>query len=134
MSLFDLDILISHSKKIRLQQLRDEASITKTLAMRISSRYRRALIDKLVFRQREAEMRTGKKIPGKEKYISSQLPSYPTPPPPPPDTMYIQPPVHAPVYPRINRKFLDIATLTEYQVPWEFDRVGLASWSYRLAS
>lgn len=32
-----------------------------------------------------------------------------------------------PVFPRINRKFLDIETLEHYQVPWEWDRVNLAT-------
>ena len=32
---------------------------------------------------------------------------------------------HVPVYPRINRKFLDIETLEHYHVPWEWDRVSL---------
>jgi hypothetical protein len=32
-----------------------------------------------------------------------------------------------PVYPRINRKFLDIETLERYDVPWEWDRVSPCS-------
>ncbi|KEQ91899.1 hypothetical protein AUEXF2481DRAFT_447925 [Aureobasidium subglaciale EXF-2481] len=31
---------------------------------------------------------------------------------------------HVPVYPRINRKFLDIETLEHYHVPWEWDRAN----------
>jgi hypothetical protein len=31
---------------------------------------------------------------------------------------------HVPVFPRINRKFLDIETLEHYHVPWEWDRVS----------
>lgn len=31
---------------------------------------------------------------------------------------------HVPVYPRINRKYLDIETLEHYKVPWEWDRVS----------
>lgn len=39
---------------------------------------------------------------------------------------------HVPVYPRINRKYLDIETLEHYRVPWEWDRVSqhLASGAY----
>jgi chemotaxis protein histidine kinase CheA len=33
---------------------------------------------------------------------------------------------HVPVFPRINRKFLDIETLEHYHVPWEWDRVSFA--------
>ena len=33
---------------------------------------------------------------------------------------------HVPVYPRINRKYLDIETLEHYHVPWEWDRVSLS--------
>ncbi|KAI4850474.1 hypothetical protein E4T44_02730 [Aureobasidium sp. EXF-8845] len=31
---------------------------------------------------------------------------------------------HVPIFPRINRKFLDIETLEHYQVPWEWDRAN----------
>ncbi|KAH0267354.1 hypothetical protein KCU91_g10154, partial [Aureobasidium melanogenum] len=31
---------------------------------------------------------------------------------------------HVPVYPRINRKYLDIETLEHYRVPWEWDRAN----------
>jgi len=31
---------------------------------------------------------------------------------------------HVPVYPRINRRYLDIETLEHYHVPWEWDRVS----------
>jgi chemotaxis protein histidine kinase CheA len=34
---------------------------------------------------------------------------------------------HVPVFPRINRKFLDIETLEHYHVPWEWDRVSFSS-------
>lgn len=34
-------------------------------------------------------------------------------------------PGRPPVFPRINRKFLDIETLEHYHVPWEWDRVSL---------
>lgn len=34
---------------------------------------------------------------------------------------------HVPVFPRINRKYLDIETLEHYHVPWEWDRVSFCS-------
>jgi hypothetical protein len=113
MSMFDLDIMISHSKKIRLQQIKAETSISGLLAMKFSSKYRRSLIDKLAMKQREEEMRTGERHGRGHTDKASDAPNL------------TKQSKLVPVYPRIHRKYLDIATLDHYGVPWEFDRVNV---------